>query len=350
MFPPRMTGPAALFCFWIPLLLATTSVPAQQSPVVVTTASAEELLYLPLISAPATTLSLNESRVSPRTPGFIVRLPVRVGDRIKQGELLAELDCTTNLSLQREAEASIKSAEAKLNLAQRQIKRTKTLREDRNISEETLNQRETDLETARAELYRATAALEKARYDVLHCRITAPFSGVVLERLAAEGEWIAPGQPVVRLVDTQRLEVSAQIPLHQVDSLIQAEEPELLIEGVHYRLKLRHLLPLVDIRGRNREARMEFTDNSALPGSSGRIQWRSSDFHLPADIPVRRNGKLGVMLEENGSARFHPLELALEGHPAAIDLRPETRIILQGRQKVADGEKVQVSSRKHDTP
>ena len=350
MLPPRMNRPAVLLCCWLPLLLVTTSAADQQSPVVVTTAAAGELRYLPLISVPATTLSLGESRVSPRTPGFIVQLPVRVGDQIKQDELLAELDCTTNLSQQREAEAARESAAAQLNLAQRQIRRTKTLREERNISEETLNQRETDLETARAELNRAAAALEKVRYDVLHCRITAPFSGVVLERLAAEGEWIAPGQPVVRLVDTERLEVSAQIPLHQADSLIQAKQLELLTDGESYRLKLRHLLPLVDMRGRNREARMEFTGNSALPGSSGRMQWRADEFHLPADIPVRRGGKLGVMLEQNGSARFLPLESALEGHPAAIDLPPETRIILQGRQKVADGEKVQVSAGKQDAP
>ena len=334
--------------FCIPLLLATTSVLAQQQPVTVTTAAIGELRYLPLNSAPATTLSLNESRVSPRTPGFVTQIPVRVGDRINQGELLSELDCTTNLSLQREAEASLRSSQAKLNLAQRQIRRTKTLRAERNISEETLNQREADLETARADLNQATAALENRQYDVRQCRITAPFTGLVLERLAAEGEWITPGQSVVRLMDTERLEVSAQIPLHQVDSLMRAEKPELLTDGVRYRLQLRHLLPVVDRRGRNREARLEFKSNSALPGSSGRLQWYASAYHLPADILVRREGELGVMLEQNGTVRFHPLPHALEGLPAAMNLPIESRVILQGRQKVADGDEVRVSSQDQD--
>jgi len=342
------TGPAVLTYFWLPLLIAIFPVSAQESLITVTTTSAEELRYLPLYSAPATTLSLNESRVSPQTPGFIMQIPVRVGNQIKRQELLAELDCTTNLSLQRQAEASIKSAEAKLNLAQRQISRTKRLRAERNISEEILNQRESDFETARAELSRATAALEQAQYAVRHCRITAPFNGVVMERLAAEGEWITPGQPVVRLIDTKRLEVSAQIPLHQVDSLMQTKKPELLIDGVSYPLQLRRILPVVDRRGRNREARLEFAENQALPGSGGRLQWRAANFHLPADIPVRRGAELGVMLEKKGTALFHPLADALEGHPAAIDLPGETKIILQGRQWVADGNRIQVSNKIQD--
>ncbi len=343
--PP--SGPAKsviLTCFCATLLFATNTISAEQNPITVTTTPIGELLYLPLNSAPATTFSLNESRVSPQTPGFITQISVRVGDRINRGELLAKLDCTINLSLQREAEASITSARAQLTLAQRQIRRTKTLREDRNISEETLNQRETDLKTTRAEVNRMEAALKKAQYDATQCRVVAPFAGVILERLAAEGEWITPGQPLVKLMDTERLEVSVQIPLHQADSLLQAEKLELLSGGVHYQLILRHLLPIVDRRGRNREGRLEFRDEKALPGSSGRLQWRAPNAHLPADILVRRDGKLGVMLEQDSRAHFHPLPDALEGHPAVTDLPPRSYVILQGRQKLADGDNVRVSN------
>ncbi|MCB1867433.1 MAG: efflux RND transporter periplasmic adaptor subunit [Gammaproteobacteria bacterium] len=338
----------AIKCFCSLLLFTTTCVKAQQQPITVTTVSIGELRYLPLNSAPATTLSLNESNVSPQTPGFIRQIRVRVGDLVKQGEPLAELDCTINLSLQKQATASLRSAQAKLDLAERQIRRTKTLRAERNISEETLNQREADVEIARAELNQATAALEKREYDVRQCRINAPFTGLVLERLAAEGEWITPGQAVVQLMDTRHLEVSAQIPLNLIDSLMQAEMPELLIAGKRYRLRLRRLLPVVDRRGRNREARLDFSDSTALPGSSGRLEWHASDFHLPADILVQREGELGVMLEQNGIVRFHPLPHALEGLPAVVELPVESRVILYGRQKVVDGDAVQVTGQEPD--
>ena len=342
MFLPKMKWPVVASLFWLALFLALTPASAQEEPARVTTAALADLLYHPLYTAPATTLSLNESRVGPRTPGFILRLPVRVGDRIEQGNTLAELDCTTNGTLLKQADAARASAHAQLMLAQRQIKRSQTLRKERNISEEVLNQRQADLETAQAELNQAVAALERAQYDSDQCRITAPFTGIVLERLAAEGEWISPGEPVVRLLDSERLEVSAQIPLHQVDTLVAADTPVLTAGDVRYPLHLRHLLAVVDSRGRNREARLEFIQAQALPGSSGRLQWRSTRPHLPADLLVRRQ-QLGVMLEENGSARFHPLPDALEGHPAVIDLPGHSRIILQGRHSLSDGDPVQLS-------
>ena len=204
----------------LPAPFTTTCVKAQQQPIIVTTVSIGELRYLPLNSAPATTLSLNESNVSRQTPGFIRQIR-HWGRPGQTGEPLAELDCTINLSPQKQATASLRSAQAKLDLAERQIRRTKTLRAERNISEETLNQREADVEIARAELNQATAALEKREYDVRQCRINAPFTGLVLERLAAEGEWITPGQAVVQLMDTRHLEVSAQIPLN-LDRLFNA--------------------------------------------------------------------------------------------------------------------------------
>lgn len=338
----------AEICMLLPMLTATVA--AEQTAIAVTTESIGELAYQPLNSAPATTLSLNDSRVSPQTSGYILSLPVRVGEQVEAGQLLAELDCTVNISRQKRAKAALESAQARVDLARRQIVRTKALRKERNIAEEILDQRESDLETAHAELDQATAGLEETRHAVRHCSITAPFKGVVTERLAAEGEWVVPGATLVRLLDTERLEVSAQIPLDQIDSLRQAKFPELLVGNERYPLSLRLMLPTVDQRGRNREARFDFTGNAALPGSSGRLQWLDSQFHLPADIPVRRQEKLGVLLELNGRARFHPLPHALEGHPAAIDLPPKTQVILTGRQKVEDGDIVQIVDQDQDKP
>lgn len=332
------------------LLMLVTPVMAEQAVTMVTTRSIGELIYLPLNSAPATTLSLNESHVSPQTQGYLVSVPVRVGDHVDQGQLLAELDCTVNISLQTQAEAAIRSAQARVDLARRQIARTKALRKERNIAEETLDQRESDLEIARAELNQAIAMADKSHHEARQCKITAPFSGVIVERLAAEGEWVAPGATLVRLLDSERLEISAQIPLDQVDSLLQAKSPELLVGNEHHPVHLRQLLPTIDQRGRNREARFEFTGSKALPGSSGRLQWLDSRNHLPADIPVRRDGQLGVMLAQNGRAHFHPLKHALEGHPVVIDLPPETPVILGGRQKVQDGDIIQIAEQDPDKP
>ena len=72
-------------------------------------------------------------------------------------------------------------------------------------------------------------------------------------------------------------------------------------------------------------------------GASGRIHWRSASAYLPADLLVRRDGRLGVFLVNDSHARFHPLPEALEGQPARSGLPDEARIIVQGRHSLRDG-------------
>jgi len=306
----------------------------------VTTTAMEELLFYPTHSVPATVLSLNQSQISVESPGLLLELPVRVGDSVERGQLLAILDCRETRVKLKQTEAAHRSAQARLTLAQRQIKRTRSLLKERNISEEVLNQREADLNTSLADVASHKAAMKMAALDVEQCRIQAPFTGIVMERLAGEGEWISPGQPLLKLIDSERLEVSAQIPLDQVDSMVQATGFSLLINSRSFALTLRRLLPVVDALGRNREARLEFSRQIPLPGSSGRLTWQSTNSHLPADIPVWRNGVPGLFLEQKGIAHFHPIQGALEGRPISIDLPPGSRIIIEGRRGLQDGDTV----------
>ncbi|MET0086771.1 MAG: efflux RND transporter periplasmic adaptor subunit [Sedimenticola sp.] len=330
---------AALLCI---VLSALAPASADEQRTFVSTAPLETLVFFPSFSAPATTLSLNDSRISAETSGRIDRIAVQMGEEVPAGALLATLDCRDNILRRRQAEASLESARSRVALARKQLLRTQSLRKERNISEELYNQREADLSTSRADLQAQSAALDKARLDEARCSIKAPFGGLIMKRLASEGEWINPGQPLVQLLDNRRLEVSAQLPLDRVDSLASA--PGITIETNHssHPLLLRRVVPAVGSRGRNREVRLTFTDTTALPGSTGRLKWTSATPYLPADIPVRRDGRLGLFLLEQDMARFHVLEGALEGQPARVDLPAESLLIIEGRQSLSDDQPVAV--------
>ena len=56
--------------------------------------------------------------------------------------------------------------------------------------------------------------------------------------------------------------------------------------------------------------------------------------------PRRRNGRLGIFLFDDGKARFVPLDAALEGQPAVVDLPAETLLIDQGRESLNEGDAV----------
>ncbi|MCW8908147.1 MAG: efflux RND transporter periplasmic adaptor subunit [Sedimenticola sp.] len=334
--PPRIR---LLLC----LLLGGLSVAfaQEQRTISVTTTTLESVAFYPQHSAPATTVSLNQSRISAETSGVIEQIPVRVGDRVEQGDLLTALDCRENRLRHEQAEARLASIEARVDLATRQIARTRSLRKTNSASEERLNQQQAELQSARADRRAQRAALAEAALNRDRCRINAPFSGVVQQRLASEGEWVSQGQPLLQLVDLLRLEVSAQVSVDRVTSLQEAENIELEIGSNRYPLTLRTISPLIDPQGRNREVRLLFSDGRALPGSSGRLLWQARHAHVPADLPVRRNEQLGVYLAIDGQARFHPLPQAEEGQPARVELPQRSRLIIEGRQSLRDGDPIQ---------
>ncbi|MCW8902868.1 efflux RND transporter periplasmic adaptor subunit [Sedimenticola sp.] len=334
----------AKYLLWGMLCLITLPGIAEERPIQVTTAQLGEVAVYQEYSAPATTLSLNESRISAETTGVILRIPVQVGDRVERDALLTALDCRDNQLKLRKAEAGLAGIEARVTLAKRQIKRTQSLRKTSSVSEERLNQQEADLQIADADRQAQLAAIAEARLNQQRCEIKAPFAGVVRERLAGEGEWVNPGQPLIHLIDLERLEISAQVSVDRVASLQKAGKILLETNQGVYPVRLRQVVPVVESLGRNREVRLQFSDGRALPGSSGRLLWQSQQTYVPADLPVRRGDTLGLFTVDQGKARFVPLTQALEGHPTQVDLPADTLLVIEGRQALSDGAAIELAN------
>ena len=128
-------------------------------------------------------------------------------------------------------------------------------------------------------------------------------------------------------------------------SLEAASTFELVTNQGRFSLTPRRFVAFVDNRGRNREVRLEFNGPQALPGTTGRLVWRAGRGHVPADMPVRRHGRLGLILAEGDKARFLPLPHALEGHPVIVDLPADTLVVVEGRQTLKDDDTIRATEK-----
>jgi hypothetical protein len=147
---------------------------------------------------------------------------------------------------------------------------------------------------------------------------------------------------LLNLVQLDELEVSAELRGAEASGLEQAEIIAFDYAGSRYPLQLRRILPVIDERTRTQEARLSFIQASAPAGAAGRLIWQGTANELAADYLVRRDGRLGIFLEENGRARFHILDKAREGQPVRLLLTPETRLITDGRQRLQEGDPVRI--------
>ena len=78
-------------------------------------------------------------------------------------------------------------------------------------------------------------------------------------------------------------------------------------------------------------------------GRSGEVVWRVDKGMLPSNLISRRNGQLGVFLNDQGKAVFSPLPGAQEGRPVAIEFPAGTKIITLGRDRLQHGDSISVS-------
>lgn len=170
------------------------------------------------------------SRLGIERAGRVESIPYREGAKVRRGDVLVQLDVSTartqleaarrDLETQR---AMLESSRAAATKAQRDFERTQKLRASDLVSDEQMDQAKTaldaaqaDLSAAQARVARAAAAVRLAQDELEHMRVTAPFDGVIAQRLVEVGESVIPGQAVIELVDPVRLYVSA--PIDEMDS------------------------------------------------------------------------------------------------------------------------------------
>lgn len=158
-------------------------------------------------TAPATVRAPNRSDLSTDVSARVARVVVDVGGTVAAGELLLALDDTDFRLALAQAQARVGSAQARVGLAEQRLERAQRLREQRFVSEDEVLALATEAEAAQAELRIARADRDVAARNVEKCRITAPFDGVVVERMAQVGTLAAAGTPLLRLVDLAPVEL-----------------------------------------------------------------------------------------------------------------------------------------------
>ena len=160
-----------------------------------------------------------ESRLGFRVGGKITRRVVNVGDSVKAGQVLAQLDPQDLKLGQAAAQASLVAAQANLDQTQADFKRFKELRDQGFISSAELERRETALKAAQAQLDQARAQASVQGNQAGYTTLVADANGVITGVDAEPGMVVAAGAPVVRLAHDGPRDVVFNVPEDKVNLL-----------------------------------------------------------------------------------------------------------------------------------
>jgi membrane fusion protein, multidrug efflux system len=125
-----------------------------------------------------------------RVSGYLENIVFRDGALVSRGDLLLVIDKRPYKAALDQAEASVISAQARVNFAENDLERAESLRRTGNIAEQLLDQRRQNFLTAKADLDRANAAVREARLNYEFTEIRAPISGRIGRKLVSEGNLV----------------------------------------------------------------------------------------------------------------------------------------------------------------
>jgi RND family efflux transporter MFP subunit len=160
-----------------------------------------------------------ESRLGFRVAGKMVRRPVELGQRVKAGQILAQLD-PQDYKLQVDAvRAQLAAAATNRELAAADFKRYQELRQQNFISNAELERRETTLKAAQAQVDQIQAQLSGQRNQAAYTTLVADVSGVVTAVEGEVGQVVAAGTPVLRIAQDGPRDVVFVVPEDKVQAM-----------------------------------------------------------------------------------------------------------------------------------
>jgi RND family efflux transporter MFP subunit len=169
--------------------------------------------------------------IKARVAGELMDLTLREGDRVTQGQVVARTDPTEYLARQRQAQRQVDAAMAQVEVAQKQFDNNKALVDQGFISKTALDTSLSNLSGAKASHLAAVAAWDVARKAVDDTILKAPLSGWIAQRLAQNGERVAPDARIIEIVDLNQLEVEAAVPPGDAAKVRIGQSAVLAMEG-----------------------------------------------------------------------------------------------------------------------
>ena len=153
-----------------------------------------------------------ESRLGFRVAGKIIKRQAEVGQRVKVGQLLAQIDPQDYKLAFEAGAAQVAAAATNRDLAAADFKRFAALQEKNFISGAELERRETTLKAAQAQLEQAQAQLKSQGNQTGYANLVADVSGIVTAVEAEPGQVVAAGTPVVRIAQDGARDVVFNVP------------------------------------------------------------------------------------------------------------------------------------------
>lgn len=334
------------------VLAGTAQSQSGPPPAPVSIAQATAGRVMPASMATGTVISRNDARLAAEVSGVLTWV-AEPGARVARGAALARID-TATLELQlREDEAQLKRLTANVELLDTQLHRLTALGAG-IASRSQIDEATARVAMARQEEEQARVARDRTRHLIARAVVRAPFPGHVVERIRQRGEYVGPGVEVVRLTDTENVEVVARAPVVQAASLAVGQSVTVHGDARAASGLIRAIVPVGDDRSRLLELRVALPEEPWTIGAAVRVELRGiasageQIVVVPRDaVIVRADGAYVFRVGSDDLAERIAVTLG-KGDARRIEvlngLSAGDRIVVRGGERLNPGQPVRIAA------
>lgn len=337
--------------------------PPAMPPANVQYTEAREYALRRSLTLPGSVQAQTASVVAATVPAIVVEFPAKEGRRVKRGDVLARQRSTT-LELTLESQKSaLKEAEARLALAESNLRRAKDLLDAGVISRQQYDdaQSENNAWTGRTDSLKADIA--RITDDVERTVIRAPFDGVVVAERTEVGQWLAIGGPVVELLKIDEVEIRVDVPERHYAVLRMGAQASATFESlpdVTLRGRITAIIPQADPQARTFPVKVTVRNEQGRVGAGmlAQVSFEAGEVYPATIVPkdaVISQGQDKFLYRVNGDNTVEQVSVQTgAGAGAWIEVtgavRPGDRVVTRGNERLMPGMGVSATPLEYKVP
>jgi len=337
------------------LLVACSPPPKSQEPVrAVKILQVGAIDLTPSVSYAGEVKARVESRLGFRVGGKLVARRVELGQQVRAGQLLAEIDPQDYRLSADAAKAQLSAAQTNRDLAAADYKRFKELRDKEFISSAELERRDSNLKAAQAQFEQAQAQFAGQGNQLSYSKLVADQAGVVTGIDAEVGQVVSAGMPVVRLAQSGQRDVMFAVPEDKVSQLRVGQAVQVKLWGAEkaQSASIHEIAASADPVTRTFAVRAALSNAQTALGSTATVTVNSSAVDasaitLPTTAIRQEGGKTMVWVLDTGNMTLRAQTIEVEniqGNDVVVKsgLQVGQQVVSAGVHVLSPGQKVTV--------
>lgn len=294
-------------------------------------------------SYPGRTQASESSDVAFRVSGTIASIPVKVGDKVNAGQVVAMMD-------DRDYKVQLKATEAEYQSTKAECERIIALYKDNGTSEN-------NYDKARYGLEQITAKYEHAKDQVTDCKLRAPYSGYVQSVLHDSHETVSAGMPIISLFASNGVEIKIFLPVSEYQNQDKFDKFTAsfdVMEGQTFDLKVKSIAKKANVNQLYEMTLLLEGDHSQItPGMTAMVDISyKPEENMPVAVPsnavLAENGNSFVFIFGNdGILKKTPVtinEIHSDGRAVISgSVKAGDKVVASGVHHVSDGEQVEAN-------